>query len=43
MLKSPSVDKSLEELEDVFNSLWPPKANVKKKVSVKEDGHVKVI
>ena len=33
----------LEELEEVFNSPYPPRANVKKRVAVKEDGHVDVI
>ena len=38
-----TVGKSLEELEEVFNSPWPPRANIKKTVAVKEDGDIDVI
>ena len=38
-----TVGKTLEELEEVFNSPYPPRAETKKAVIVKEDGHVDVV
>ena len=38
-----TVGRSLEELEDVFSSPFPPKAEAKKKVVISEDGHIELL
>ena len=37
------IRRSLEELEDIFNSPWPPRAHVKKTIAVQEEGHINVL
>ncbi|KAL5487760.1 hypothetical protein ACEPAI_5868 [Sanghuangporus weigelae] len=38
-----TVGKTLEELEDVFSSPYPPRARVKKAVTIKGDGHIDLV
>ncbi len=38
-----TVGRSLEELEDVFNSPFPPRAKPKHVVAVENDGRVEII
>ena len=35
--------KTLEELDDVFNAAYPPRAKAKELVAIKADGHVDLI
>ena len=38
-----TVGKTLEELEEVFSSPYPPRTKARKVVAIKDDGHVDLI